>query len=61
MPLADLTVTGEAKVIPGETITPQAHRMVPASLDLRGARVEEALEMLDTYLDQAAVAERASA
>ena len=31
-------------------------RAVPSSLDVRGARVEEALEMLDSYLDQAAVA-----
>ncbi len=29
---------------------------LPATLDLRGARVEEALEALDRYLDQAAVA-----
>jgi DNA mismatch repair protein MutS2 len=33
-----------------------ARRAVPSSLDVRGARVEEALELLDTYLDQAAVA-----
>jgi DNA mismatch repair protein MutS2 len=56
VPVSELTVSGEAKVIPGETIRPQVHRMVPGSLDLRGARVEEALEMLDTYLDQASVA-----
>ncbi|MHB8458496.1 MAG: endonuclease MutS2 [Candidatus Limnocylindrales bacterium] len=31
-------------------------RSVPASLDLRGARVEEALDALDRYLDDAAVA-----
>ncbi len=31
-------------------------RSIPSSLDLRGARVEEALEMLDSYVDQAAVA-----
>jgi DNA mismatch repair protein MutS2 len=31
-------------------------RAVPSSLDLRGARVEEALEMLDRYVDQASVA-----
>jgi len=31
-------------------------RAVPSSLDLRGARVEEALEMLDSYVDQAAMA-----
>jgi len=29
---------------------------VPSTLDLRGARVDEALEALDRYLDQAAVA-----
>jgi DNA mismatch repair protein MutS2 len=31
-------------------------RSVPAALDVRGARVEEALEMLDRYVDRAAVA-----
>jgi DNA mismatch repair protein MutS2 len=30
--------------------------MLPTTLDLRGARVEEALELLDSYLDRAAVA-----
>jgi len=34
-----------------------APRVVASSLDLRGARVEEALGMLDQYLDQASVAE----
>ena len=29
---------------------------VPSTLDLRGARVDEALEALERYLDQAAVA-----
>jgi len=33
-----------------------APRAVPATLDVRGARVDEALEMLDRYVDQAAVA-----
>lgn len=32
-------------------------RAIPASLDLRGARVDEAVEMLEGYLDQAATAE----
>ena len=31
--------------------------LVPSSLDLRGARVEEALELLDRYIDTAALAE----
>ncbi len=31
-------------------------RAVPSSLDLRGARVEEALELLDRYLDDASLA-----
>jgi DNA mismatch repair protein MutS2 len=31
-------------------------RSVPASLDLRGARVEEALEALDRYLEDASLA-----
>ncbi len=34
-----------------------APRAIPTSLDLRGARVEEALELLDRYIDQAATAE----
>ena len=37
-------------------VTRPAPRAVPSSLDVRGARVDEALEMLDAYLDQAAVA-----
>ena len=37
--------------------TATAPRAVASSLDLRGARVEEALELLDTYLDRAAHAE----
>ena len=38
-------------------IRPQAHRYIPTSLDLRGARVEEALDSLDQYLNDAALAE----
>ncbi len=42
---------------PGTTSGRTAERrVVPATLDLRGARVEEALEMLDSTLDQAATA-----
>ena len=33
-----------------------ARRSIPASLDLRGARMEEAVELLEQYLDQAATA-----
>jgi DNA mismatch repair protein MutS2 len=33
-----------------------APRAVPSSLDVRGARVEEAIELVDRYLDQAATA-----
>jgi DNA mismatch repair protein MutS2 len=56
-PIAELErLPSEPSVLPRETIRPQVHRMVPSSLDLRGARVEEALEMLDSYLDQATVA-----
>ena len=41
----------------GTITVPKAQpRSIPSSLDLRGARVEEALEMLDSYVDQAAVA-----
>jgi DNA mismatch repair protein MutS2 len=45
-----------APPLPGETIRPQAHRVIPSSLDLRGARVEEALDMLESYIDGASVA-----
>ncbi|MDP8903887.1 MAG: Smr/MutS family protein, partial [Chloroflexota bacterium] len=31
-------------------------RAVPATLDVRGARVDEALAMLESYVDQAALA-----
>ena len=33
-----------------------APRAIPSSLDLRGARVDEAVELLERYIDQAAVA-----
>ncbi|MGC8633567.1 MAG: endonuclease MutS2 [Candidatus Limnocylindrales bacterium] len=41
-----------------EGIAPPAagRRLVPTSLDVRGARVEEALELLDRYLDDASLA-----
>ncbi len=35
--------------LPGETIRPQAHQIIPSSLDLRGARVDEALEALALF------------
>ena len=38
------------------TLRLERARSVASSLDLRGARVEEALEALDRYLDDAAVA-----
>lgn len=57
VPVDELVVIeGRTEPLPGETIRPQSHRAIPSSLDLRGARVEEAMESLDTYLDQAAVA-----
>ncbi len=40
----------------GQGIGATPPRGVPSTLDLRGARVEEALEMLDRYLDDAALA-----
>jgi DNA mismatch repair protein MutS2 len=40
----------------GERVRLAPPRAVPSSLDLRGARVEEALEALESYLDSAAVA-----
>jgi DNA mismatch repair protein MutS2 len=57
VPIAELQVlTGTLTPLPGETIRPMPHRVIPASLDLRGARVDEALEQLETYVDQASVA-----
>ncbi|MEX2548145.1 MAG: endonuclease MutS2 [Chloroflexota bacterium] len=63
VPLSDLEIlTGPAAASASrrgdlaQAPTKPAPRAVPSSLDLRGARVEEALEMLDSYVDQAAVA-----
>jgi len=42
---------------PARTSTARGARSVASSLDLRGARVEEALELLETYLDAAARAD----
>ena len=64
-PVGDLVAAGEAAARPKAKVdileaplpvARPAPRAVPSSLDVRGARVEEALEMLDSYLDQAAVA-----
>ena len=58
VPIAELqVVVGTTAPLPGEVIRPQPHRVIPSSLDLRGARVDEALEQLSqTYIDQASVA-----
>ncbi len=40
----------------GRAGTGTAPRVVPSTLDLRGARVDEALDLLDRYLDDASVA-----
>jgi DNA mismatch repair protein MutS2 len=65
VPVADLVAAGETAARPKRAVdileaplpvARPALRAVPSSLDVRGARVEEALEMLDSYLDQAAVA-----
>jgi DNA mismatch repair protein MutS2 len=64
VPVADLeVVAGPARNAPGKrgdfsvsTPAKSPPRAVPSSLDLRGARVEEALESLDSYIDQASVA-----
>ena len=64
LPIGDLAdgltsseVTGRAVAASdaGRVRRPAA-RVVPASLDLRGARVDEALEALDRYLDDASLA-----
>ena len=40
----------------GATVSVDRSRSVAASLDLRGARVDEALDALDRYIDEASVA-----
>jgi dsDNA-specific endonuclease/ATPase MutS2 len=52
-PSAPAARTGTLTTPPAST----ARRSVASSLDLRGARVEEALEMLEAYLDAAARAD----
>ncbi|HUR16546.1 MAG TPA: endonuclease MutS2, partial [Candidatus Limnocylindrales bacterium] len=47
---------GDLGTSPGTVAQRPVMRAVPSSLDVRGARVEEAREMLDSYLDGAAVA-----
>jgi DNA mismatch repair protein MutS2 len=57
VPMDELQIVADApSPMPGERIAPQPHRYIPTSLDLRGARVEEALESLDQYLNDAALA-----
>ncbi len=59
MPLSELSPATAPRSDPLRSIEPRpapAPRSVPSSLDLRGARVEEALESLDAYLDQATLA-----
>jgi DNA mismatch repair protein MutS2 len=58
VPLAELSPGAAPRedVLRAPPAEHRAPRAVPSSLDLRGARVEEALESLETYLDQAAVA-----
>jgi DNA mismatch repair protein MutS2 len=56
VPLDEIEVLPTKPDLPGETIRPQAHQMIPSSLDLRGARVDEALEALERYIDTASVA-----
>ncbi len=57
VPLEGLEIVASAPTsLLGETIRPQVHRLIPTNLDLRGARVDEALESLDQYLNDAALA-----
>ncbi|MGI8533746.1 MAG: Smr/MutS family protein, partial [Candidatus Limnocylindrales bacterium] len=44
--------SGSSRSAPAE----RSSRLVPSSLDLRGARVDEAMELLDSYVDRAATA-----
>ena len=57
VPITELQTVAAPKSDPLRTNTPRSPaRAVPSSLDLRGARVEEALEMLESYVDGASVA-----
>ena len=57
VPIGELQIVSKPPTeLPRETIRPQAHRVIPTSLDLRGARVEEALEAMESYIDAASVA-----
>jgi len=62
VPIGDLEVVAPSTSasrrgdLGGVTVPMAQPRAVASSLDLRGARVEEALEMLDAYIDQASVA-----
>jgi DNA mismatch repair protein MutS2 len=63
VPIADLEIVAPTHASGGRrgdlataTVSRPVPHAVASSLDLRGARVEEAMEMLDSYVDQAAVA-----
>jgi DNA mismatch repair protein MutS2 len=56
-PVVPRAGTGATPGTRAATAAVAAPRSVAATLDLRGARVDEALELLDRYLDQAAVAQ----
>ncbi|MEA2676577.1 MAG: mismatch repair protein MutS2 [Chloroflexota bacterium] len=56
VPLDELELVPVKAELPTETIRPQAHRVIPTSLDLRGARVDEALDGMESYIDSASVA-----
>jgi DNA mismatch repair protein MutS2 len=67
VPLDELEVIASARREPAtgkrgelgaasEKLAAQPQMSVPSNLDLRGARVEEALELLDRYIDTASVA-----
>ena len=62
VPIGELEILAESPSasrrgdLGGVTVPRAQPRAVASSLDLRGARVEEALELLDQYVDQASVA-----
>jgi DNA mismatch repair protein MutS2 len=59
VPLDELEVVAAAprrQADPLRAVAPVPARAVPSSLDVRGARVEEAIELLDRYVNDAALA-----
>jgi DNA mismatch repair protein MutS2 len=52
----DVRLSPAAAGVGARRPTPAAARAIPSSLDVRGARVDETIELLESYLDRAATA-----